>query len=80
VFQTGGRTVVAPPGVPADRVAALRKAFTDMLNDPAFAALATKRNIDFDYMSGELMQQRVNRTVSISPALAKKAQEVLVYK
>ena len=77
---TIGRTIVAPPGVPADGIAALRKAFTDTLNDPAFAALATKRNIDFDYMSGEKMQLRVLRTVSISPALAKKAQDVLGYK
>ena len=33
---------VAPPGVPADRVAALRKAFMETMKDPAFLADAEK--------------------------------------
>jgi tripartite-type tricarboxylate transporter receptor subunit TctC len=77
---TIGRTIVAPPGVPAERIAALRKAFEATMKDPAFAAIAAQRKIDYDFMPGEKLQARVQRTVSISPALAKKAQEVLGYK
>jgi tripartite-type tricarboxylate transporter receptor subunit TctC len=33
-----GRPFLAPPGVPADRAAALRKAFDDTMADPAFIA------------------------------------------
>ena len=36
------------PGVPADRVAALRKAFDDVMKDPAFLAEAAKRKLDID--------------------------------
>jgi tripartite-type tricarboxylate transporter receptor subunit TctC len=41
-----GRTLVAPPGAPADRVAALRKAMADVLKDPAFLAEAEKLKMD----------------------------------
>ena len=36
--QVLGRPYAAPPGVPADRVAALRKAFMDTMVDPEFRA------------------------------------------
>lgn len=37
-----GQGFYLPPGVPAERVAAVRKAFVDMLNDPVFQADAKK--------------------------------------
>ena len=43
-----------PPGVPADRVAVLRKAFADMIADPRFLAEAEKLHLAVDDpMSGE---------------------------
>jgi tripartite-type tricarboxylate transporter receptor subunit TctC len=50
VFGAGkmGRPVAAPPGVPADRVAVLRKAFDETMQDPEFLAEAKKLNIDID--------------------------------
>ena len=44
VFSQGifGRPYVLPPGVPADRVAALRKAFVAALNDKACAPKPTR--------------------------------------
>ena len=33
--QVMGRPFLAPPGVPAERLAALRKAFMDTMRDPA---------------------------------------------
>ena len=35
-----------PPGVPADRVAAMQKAMTDTFKDPAFLEEAKKRQLD----------------------------------
>lgn len=47
------RPMAAPPGVPAARVAALRKAFMATLTDPALIADAGKRNIEFKPLSGD---------------------------
>jgi tripartite-type tricarboxylate transporter receptor subunit TctC len=41
-----GRPFLAPPGIPADRVAALQKAMADTFRDPAFLADAKKRHLD----------------------------------
>jgi len=50
VFGAGGmgRPVAAPPGVPQERVAALRKAFDDTLRDPAFVEDVRINHIDVD--------------------------------
>ena len=53
--------------VPAERVAAMRKAFMDMFRDPAFIAEAKKMNLDVDPMSGEDLQALVRR-VYATPA------------
>ncbi|MDA0652947.1 MAG: tripartite tricarboxylate transporter substrate-binding protein [Proteobacteria bacterium] len=45
------RPMAAPPGVPSDRVAALRKAFMATLRDPALVADAAKRKIEFNPLS-----------------------------
>jgi tripartite-type tricarboxylate transporter receptor subunit TctC len=51
-----GRPFVAPPGVPADRLAALRKAFDDTMKDPAFIAEATKAQMIIDPLDGAQIQ------------------------
>jgi hypothetical protein len=56
-----GRPFVLPPGVPADRVAAWRKAFSDTYRDPAFIAEAAKQQIEIDPSSGEEMQGIIQR-------------------
>lgn len=47
-----GRPFVAPPGVPADRIASLQKAFTETMADPAFVAEATKSQMFIDSLDG----------------------------
>jgi tripartite-type tricarboxylate transporter receptor subunit TctC len=54
-----GRPFVTSPGVPADRVAILRKAFDDMLKDPAFVEDATKAGIDISPVDGVRIQKIV---------------------
>jgi tripartite-type tricarboxylate transporter receptor subunit TctC len=53
--QAIGRPYLAPPGVPADRVKALRKAFTDTFADPAFLAEVKKQGYEMDPVSGDEM-------------------------
>jgi len=57
-----GRSILTTPGVPADRLAALRKAFKDMTEDPEFLAAATKRNIELSPASGEKLGELVRET------------------
>jgi tripartite-type tricarboxylate transporter receptor subunit TctC len=47
-----GRPIPTTPGVPADRVAALRKAFDETLSDRAFIADADKQRLEIRAMSG----------------------------
>jgi tripartite-type tricarboxylate transporter receptor subunit TctC len=54
-----GRPYVAPPGVPADRVAALRKAFADALKDPALIEDAKKTSVDMTYRPPEDLEKLV---------------------
>lgn len=51
--QSMAYPVAAPPGVPADRVAALRAAFMAMAKDPEFIADAEKAGFEIDPVSGE---------------------------
>jgi tripartite-type tricarboxylate transporter receptor subunit TctC len=51
--------IAAPKGVPADRLAILRKAFADAHKDPEFQDIMGKLNIPAVYMSGEEFGERV---------------------
>jgi tripartite-type tricarboxylate transporter receptor subunit TctC len=50
--QEMARPFAAPPGIPADRKAALIVAFDKMLKDPEFLAEIKKRNLDLNPTSG----------------------------
>jgi tripartite-type tricarboxylate transporter receptor subunit TctC len=50
--QVMARPFAAPPGIPADRKAALRAAFDETMKDPAFLADAQKVLADVDPVSG----------------------------
>jgi tripartite-type tricarboxylate transporter receptor subunit TctC len=50
--QVLGRPIIAPPDVPADRVAALRSAFEAAVGDAKFLADAKQRQLDVDPISG----------------------------
>jgi tripartite-type tricarboxylate transporter receptor subunit TctC len=67
-----GWNVIAPPNVPADRVAVLRKAFDDTMADPEFLADAQKRGFEIVAGRGEEVAEVVSRTVATPPqALAR---------
>jgi tripartite-type tricarboxylate transporter receptor subunit TctC len=64
-----GWNVIAPPAVPADRVAALRGAFDATVRDPEFLADAQKQGLEIVPARGEDVQQVVEHTLSTSPDL-----------
>jgi tripartite-type tricarboxylate transporter receptor subunit TctC len=45
-WQIMGRPIVAPPGLPAERLAGLRTAFEETMHDPVFLADAEKMMLD----------------------------------
>lgn len=51
--QAMGRPFAAPPDIPADRKAALTKAFDAALRDPELLAEAEKQRMDIDPMTGK---------------------------
>lgn len=56
---TQNRSIAAPPGVPADRVAILRAAWDKMVVDPQFLADAKKEGLDITPTNGLEVQQTV---------------------
>jgi tripartite-type tricarboxylate transporter receptor subunit TctC len=52
IRQEAGRAFAAPPGVPADRLAALRRAFAATLDDPQFRAEAEKAQLEIEPLTG----------------------------
>jgi len=75
-----GRPYVLPPGVPMDRVTALRKAFMSTLADPRVLAEAKKMNFDVEPMSGEDMQALITRLYATTPGVVERARQALTAK
>jgi tripartite-type tricarboxylate transporter receptor subunit TctC len=72
-----GRPFMAPPDVPADRVALLRKAMAETFKDAEFLAEAKKQNLEIDPMTAEEVTQIVLDTVSAAPAIVAKAKAAM---
>lgn len=67
-----GRPVAAPPGVPADRVAALRKACGDTINDPAFRKAAGDQRAEIGYNPGVEVQSIIAEIVTAPKSLVER--------
>jgi tripartite-type tricarboxylate transporter receptor subunit TctC len=63
---TFGRPIVAPPGVPAERVAVLRAAFGKAMVDPELLAHVKKLGLEPGVMTGEQLA-RLNAEVMATP-------------
>jgi tripartite-type tricarboxylate transporter receptor subunit TctC len=68
-----GRAIVAEPGIPAERAAALRKAFMATMEDPAFIEDMHKRNLNIEALSGEEVQNIVAAAVATPRELVEQA-------
>ena len=60
-----GRSIQTTPGVPAERLAALRNGFQEMIKDPDFIAACQKRNITIEPATGEEMDAITRDTVNL---------------
>jgi hypothetical protein len=57
IRQEMGRPFAAPPGVPADRAAMLRRAFDATLRDADFLADAKKLQMEIDPLTGDEIER-----------------------
>jgi tripartite-type tricarboxylate transporter receptor subunit TctC len=74
---TYGRGMVAPPGTPADRVAALRAAFKGMVADPAFLAEAKKINMEVQPLEPAVIGKLLDEIFHTPPAVIERARTLL---
>jgi tripartite-type tricarboxylate transporter receptor subunit TctC len=72
-----GRPLAAPPGIPPERLAALRKAFTSAMNDKRFVADAAKAQLDIAPASGEQVATLIARMFSHSKDTIKRAADTV---
>jgi tripartite-type tricarboxylate transporter receptor subunit TctC len=75
--QVMGRPFVAPPGIPADRLAALRQAFMQTLADKDFLAEADQARLEIGAVSGEEVQKLVKELYATPADVAKQAAAAL---
>jgi hypothetical protein len=75
-----GRPFVIPPDVPQERVAALRKAFIDAMQDTDLLAEAEKSRLDIDPTSGEELQALIARLYLLPLTVIERARQALIYK
>jgi tripartite-type tricarboxylate transporter receptor subunit TctC len=72
-----GRPFVAPPGVPMDRVNALRRAFDATMTDKGFLADAEKTHLEIDAVTGEDMQKLLEQAYASPPAVIERVRQVV---
>jgi tripartite-type tricarboxylate transporter receptor subunit TctC len=60
-----GRSILTTPGVPPERLAALRTAFAAMMKDPQFIAATEKRKLMIDGATGEQMDAVTRDTMKL---------------
>jgi tripartite-type tricarboxylate transporter receptor subunit TctC len=71
------RAIFAPPGVPADRLEALRRAFDKTAHDAAFVADMAQAQIEVEPTTGEETQGAVARLIATSPEVAAMVMDVV---
>lgn len=72
-----GRAVFGPPGVPADRVAALRRAFDEVVKDATMLSELTRAGLVIEPSSGEEVQDVVRGLVATPPDVVSRMRMLL---
>ena len=68
--QPMGRPFLMPPGIPADRMVAVRKAFMDTMKDGEFLADAEKMKLEINPVSGDAVQEIVQQVYQTPKSIA----------
>jgi tripartite-type tricarboxylate transporter receptor subunit TctC len=74
--QVMGRPVLAPPGLPAERVNVLRRAFDATMKDAAFLAEADKGNWEITPVNGEEIEALMRRVYASPPQIIELTKKV----
>jgi hypothetical protein len=78
--ETFGRPYLMAPDVPADRVAALRKAFMETMKDPELLSEAKRSRLAIDPISGEELQELAGKIFAAPRDLVEKTKNAMEYK
>ena len=76
--QEMGRPYVAPPGVPSERIAILRKGFDDTMKDEKFVADMVKSKLEVSPMSGKEVADMLSDIYAMPKQVADQAREIVV--
>lgn len=71
------RSLITTPGVPADRVEALRRAFDAVVKDPDFLAEAARAAMDISPATGEVSQKIAESIVTAPPDVIARAKQLM---
>jgi tripartite-type tricarboxylate transporter receptor subunit TctC len=77
VRQEMGRPFAAPPGVPLDRIALLRRAFAATLKDPDFLSDAKRLQMEIDPLTGEEIETLLKAAYAAPPAIVAEAAKLV---
>jgi tripartite-type tricarboxylate transporter receptor subunit TctC len=72
-----GRPIVAPPGVPADRVKILRDSFDKTIQEPALLAEAEKRRLEIDPTTAQEMETLAKEVMATPPDVVARMRKLL---
>jgi tripartite-type tricarboxylate transporter receptor subunit TctC len=75
--QEIGRPVAAPPGVPADRLEILRRAFDETMKDPAFLAEAEKLQLEIEPLSARAIDALLANAFATPRTIVQQAAELI---
>jgi tripartite-type tricarboxylate transporter receptor subunit TctC len=72
-----GRPIVAPPGVPAERVKILRDSFDKVIKDPALLAEAERRRLEIDPTRWDEMESLAKDVMATPPDVISRMSKLL---
>jgi tripartite-type tricarboxylate transporter receptor subunit TctC len=75
--QTMARPFVAPPGLPPERLAALRRAFDATMQDPEFLADANRQGLDVRPVTGAEADALIAQVYATAPEVVRRAKEYM---
>ena len=78
--QVVGRPYIAPPGLPPDRLAALRQAFIDTLSDKDFLTDAERSKLEISPVPGDKVEALVKEVYETPAEVATKTGVLLIPK
>lgn len=76
--QTMARPFAAPPNVPPERLAALRKAFMDAMADPELIATAQAQQLELSPVSGDQIQDMLARISKTPKPMIRELRDVVL--